>query len=635
MLSKTVGSFLAQYEPTDVPNQRSRPRSGPRYVTAADRRKSPQLFRRSNNFFLALHESKRSSRDLPLFSNNTEAEISRNKSLQTLQQQQQSQQQTQQQDEMKSPESTMVYFPPHYMSGGGGGGSLNKNYNSAQLRNRAIASGLNMTDSRFNRPPCRFRESELPPLSTSLGIHAKVDSTTFPMQPNTSAVSQQHLDREMPGDIDSPPRSIPDSEQDTESVRPSPAPPALKQQIPPMVPLASVPPPAAQVVILPPIKRSTTKKKIRVSVWDTFLEFLEPVELLKLSQVSRGLKVRMLQTLLVYQLIGEELHTSMGLCRAQLEAQTRTDEFLELINIFQLGVREKMHVQSRRRFHWLVFACFLLAILQAVLLSLWDAFALDLRLTFAPSLATLALVLVLVLVELVSYLRERRAMLSAVMENNKNPHNFPEFSGRRFVHPRLFSLPDFRHSSLRDYLLVALGVFFLALAIALKVYVARGLSFTAVLLLALMPLFLIKLLLFLANWVSLLRRRRPAHLAQYKAWVARKGMSKRVSYSEQEVEQVGSRVCCVNHMLAPGWLLLSSFFGLFILLAGLRLDGKVRVSWFLIFLPVWLIALPLFVLAVLKGLTIGEKGQRSRCEDLFWAILIPSKASRSLMQSAF
>ena len=180
MLSKTVGSFLAQYEPTDVPNQRSRPRSGPRYVTAADRRKSPQLFRRSNNFFLALHESKRSSRDLPLFSNNTEAEISRNKSLQTLQQQQQSQQQTQQQDEMKSPESTMVYFPPHYMSGGGGGGSLNKNYNSAQLRNRAIASGLNMTDSRFNRPPCRFRESELPPLSTSIRGGARATPAAEP-----------------------------------------------------------------------------------------------------------------------------------------------------------------------------------------------------------------------------------------------------------------------------------------------------------------------------------------------------------------------------------------------------------------------------------------------------------------------
>lgn len=58
-------------------------------------------------------------------------------------------------------------------------------------------------------------------------------------------------------------------------------------------------------------------------------------------------------------------------------------------------------------------------------------------------------------------------------------------------------------------------------------------------------------------------------------------------------------------MLIPGWILISLFFAVFATLAGLRLDGKVSTSWFLIFLPVWIISLPLFVLAVFKGLTIG------------------------------
>ena len=130
-------------------------------------------------------------------------------------------------------------------------------------------------------------------------------------------------------------------------------------------------------------------------------------------------------------------------------------------------------------------------------------------------------------------------------------------------------------------------------------------SFLATTLLALMPLFAIKLLIFVIKYAILLRKRRKSRLKKYTDWIERKGMTSRVSYSEDDVTKVGSTKCCANHMLIPGWIFISSFFGIFVALAGLRLDGKVKTSWFIIFLPVWIISLPLFVLAIFKGLTIG------------------------------
>lgn len=150
-----------------------------------------------------------------------------------------------------------------------------------------------------------------------------------------------------------------------------------------------------------------------------------------------------------------------------------------------------------------------------------------------------------------------------------------------------------------------------------------------------MPLFFIKLVIFIIKYAVTLRKRKRSHIKRYIGWIERKGMYNRVSYTEDEVTQIGSKKCCANHMLIPGWFLISFFFGIFIALAGLRLDGRVKTSWFVIFLPVWIISLPLFVLAVFKGLTIGEKGQRSKCEDLFWALLIPSRCEFNSSISAF
>ena len=104
-------------------------------------------------------------------------------------------------------------------------------------------------------------------------------------------------------------------------------------------------------------------------------------------------------------------------------------------------------------------------------------------------------------------------------------------------------------------------------------------------------------------------------------------------------------------MILPGWLIISSFFLYFIILAGLRLDEKLNTNWFVIFIPVWIIALALSILAVLIGCTNSNsnssnlnannsssfgnasdnvknkkaRSKRSKFEDVFWVILVPSK----------
>ncbi len=249
---------------------------------------------------------------------------------------------------------------------------------------------------------------------------------------------------------------------------------------------------------------------------------------------------------------------------------------------------------------------FVIAILQSVFLSIWDGFKIPTEVTFIPALLTLLLIITMGTVEIISYRRARKQMAKAIKENNKNPIHFPIFSGRRYVHPDLFPLCDFRHSSLGDYLIALSTVFFIALAITLKAYIFKqSISYLVTSILGLMPLFLIKLLIFFCKWIAMIRRRSKRKLTRYTQWVDKKGLAHRVCYSENDITQLGSQKNCTNHMLVPGWFMLSSFFGFFICMGGLRLDNSIQVSWFLIFLPVWIIALPLCVLAILKGLTIG------------------------------
>ncbi len=68
----------------------------------------------------------------------------------------------------------------------------------------------------------------------------------------------------MKGDVDSPPGSIQDSSLDVDTVEAKP--PELKQYIPPLLPMGHV--------ILAPIIRTQEKKRVRISVWEIFLEFL-------------------------------------------------------------------------------------------------------------------------------------------------------------------------------------------------------------------------------------------------------------------------------------------------------------------------------------------------------------------------
>ena len=64
-------------------------------------------------------------------------------------------------------------------------------------------------------------------------------------------------------------------------------------------------------------------------------------------------------------------------------------------------------------------------------------------------------------------------------------------------------------------------------------------------------------------------------------------------------------------MILPGWVIISGFFLLFIVLAGLRLDEKLDTNWFVIFIPVWIIALALSILAVLIGCTNSNSNSSS------------------------
>lgn len=138
----------------------------------------------------------------------------------------------------------------------------------------------------------------------------------------------------------------------------------------------------------------------------------------------------------------------------------------------------------------------------------------------------------MLIAEICSYSKAKKQMRDRIEECNINNHYFPIFSGRRYVYPKLFPLYDFRHSSLGDYLLAAVGVFFIALAITLKVYILRGhISFLVTVLLALMPLFFIKLVIFIIKYAIILRKRKRSRIKLYVKWVERKGVSHRVSYA--------------------------------------------------------------------------------------------------------
>lgn len=96
-----------------------------------------------------------------------------------------------------------------------------------------------------------------------------------------------------------------------------------------------------------------------------------------------------------------------------------------MINEFQIEIKIKMHFQSWKRFHGLIFGLFIIAILQSVLLSLWDGLYIPKEVAFLPAPLSLALILLMYIVEMISYSRAKKSLKAELMQNKLNPEYSP------------------------------------------------------------------------------------------------------------------------------------------------------------------------------------------------------------------
>jgi hypothetical protein len=72
----------------------------------------------------------------------------------------------------------------------------------------------------------------------------------------------------------------------------------------------------------------------------------------------------------------------------------------------------------------------------------------------------------------------------------------------------------------------------------------------------------------------------------------------------------------------------------FYFLTAQRLDGGNQISFFILFIPIWIAILPLFAFIVLKGLA-AENTRVNKCEKVSISILIPIGFLASLILLVF
>ena len=71
-------------------------------------------------------------------------------------------------------------------------------------------------------------------------------------------------------------------------------------------------------------------------------------------------------------------------------------------------------------------------------------------------------------------------------------------------------------------------------------------------------------------------------------------------------------------------ILVPGFFLIFWVGLCLKFDGKDNISVFILLIPLWLIAIPLFIFIVLNGVAV-KTSRASKCEKITLSIFVPSK----------
>lgn len=87
---------------------------------------------------------------------------------------------------------------------------------------------------------------------------------------------------------------------------------------------------------------------------------------------------------------------------------------------------------------------------------------------------------------------------------------------------------------------------------------------------------------------------------------------------------------CLDLGIVSNVVLVPGFFYGFLVALCMRLDGWINTNFFALLIPLWVIAIPLFLFAVLNG--IATKNTRAnKCEKITLSLLVPSGFSISFV----
>ncbi|CDW90048.1 UNKNOWN [Stylonychia lemnae] len=285
----------------------------------------------------------------------------------------------------------------------------------------------------------------------------------------------------------------------------------------------------------------------------------------------------------------------------------------------QMILKKSLDYQQKLFENWLTFTFIMAALILAVLLALKsDIYQLDfdIRVILAPiTLAWAVLMIILiVMISQVSYYFKQVQNL-----HNQEPYKllnrcYKNLKGRNSQDSQLFTKTDFYNKFYISATITMISFYF---GIFLKIYVLYDkITFTQISPISFGPGFLL--------YISELFY---THQLNHQNWKNRNQHLKSMieKYGKEQNMEISTHLATVAKIdigLVINGIVIPGFFYGFWLALCMRFDNQIQTNLFILLIPVWVIALPLFIFTVLNGIAT-QNTRANKCEKITLSVMVP------------